>query len=79
MKIILGDNQFFGINHHDLNKANKDKSKFADEKSIVNFIISSLNAGLDGFMINSNQMGYNIECTNVSKNGKHFAEYKLIQ
>jgi hypothetical protein len=60
MKIILGDNQFFGINHHDLNKANKDKSKFADEKSIVNFIISSLNAGLDGFMINSNQMGYNI-------------------
>jgi len=26
-----------------------------------------------------NQMGYNIECTNVSKNGKHFAEYKLIQ
>lgn len=25
------------------------------------------------------QMGYNIECTNVSKNGKHFAEYKLIQ
>lgn len=26
-----------------------------------------------------NQMGYNIECTNVSKNGKHFAEYELIQ
>jgi hypothetical protein len=25
-----------------------------------------------------NEMGYNIECTNVSKNGKHFAEYKLI-
>lgn len=25
------------------------------------------------------QMGYNIICTNVSKNGKHFAEYELIQ
>lgn len=60
MKIILGDNQFFGINHHDLNKADQDKSKFEHEKSIVNFIKNSLNAGLDGFMINSNQMGYNI-------------------
>tara|TARA_R110002012_G_scaffold81498_1_gene206340 strand:- start:46 stop:240 length:195 start_codon:yes stop_codon:yes gene_type:complete len=25
------------------------------------------------------QMGYNIKCTNISKNGKHFAEYQLIQ
>ena len=28
MKIILGDNQFFGVNHFDLNKGKETKLKF---------------------------------------------------
>jgi hypothetical protein len=28
MKIILGDNQFFGVNHFDLKKGEKNKKKF---------------------------------------------------
>jgi len=60
MKIILGDNQFFGINHFDLKKGYASKEKFKDKKSIYNFIIKSLNLGLDGFMINSNKIGYDL-------------------
>lgn len=60
MKIILGDNQFFGINHFDLKKGYASKKKFKDKKSIYNFIIKSLNLGLDGFMINSNKIGYDL-------------------
>lgn len=58
MKIILGDNQFFGINHHDLNKGNNTKELFSDENSIIEFIKETQKLGLDGFMINSNQKGY---------------------
>jgi hypothetical protein len=60
MKVILGDNQFFGINHHDLNKGDDVKNFFKNEQSVFEFIKSSLEVGLDGFMINSNQIGYNL-------------------
>ena len=60
MKILLGDNQFFGINHNDLNKAKEVKKKFPNVNSIHDFICSSMDIGLDGFMINSNSLGYKL-------------------
>ena len=60
MKIILGDNQFFGVNHFDLKKGEETKSKFDDTNKIRSFINLSLECGLDGFMINSNEKGYEI-------------------
>ena len=60
MKIILGDNQFFGVNHFDLKKGEKTKLKFDTTKKIKAFIDDSLNIGVNGFMINSNQMGYEL-------------------
>jgi hypothetical protein len=60
MKILLGDNQFFGINHCDLQKGNLTKQQFSNKNSIEDFITKSQKMGLDGFMINSNQLGYEI-------------------
>ena len=60
MKIILGDNQFFGINHFDLKKGENSKFKFDSVRKIRSFINLSLESGLDGFMINSNEKGYEI-------------------
>jgi len=60
MKIILGDNQFFGVNHFDLSKGEQTKSKFEKTDKIRSFIEASLEIGLDGFMINSNEKGYEI-------------------
>ena len=60
MKIILGDNQFFGINHFDLKKGEKTKNKFDDTSKIEEFIKKSQKIGLDGFMINSNDLGYKL-------------------
>jgi hypothetical protein len=60
MKILLGDNQFFGINHADLKKALETQQKFSTKEKITSFIIKSLNIGLDGFMINSNKLGYDV-------------------
>ena len=65
MKIILADNQFFGVNHFDLEKGEKTKLKFDTTEKIEVFINDSLEIGLDGFMINSNEKGY--EIINTSK------------
>ena len=60
MKIILGDNQFFGVNHFDLNKGKETKLKFNTNLKVECFIRDSLKIGVDGFMINSNQTGYDV-------------------
>ncbi|MDG2059492.1 MAG: hypothetical protein P8J34_05010 [Flavobacteriales bacterium] len=60
MKIILGDNQFFGVNHFDLKKGEKTKSNFDNTSKIEEFIKESHKIGLDGFMINSNELGYKL-------------------
>lgn len=60
MKLILGDNQFFGVNHADLKKAAITKEMFSTHISISDFIMKSLKIGLDGFMINSNELGYKV-------------------
>jgi len=60
MKQLLGDNQFFGVNHHDLVKGDETKEKFNTNESIISFINEALNIGLDGFMINSNKRGYEV-------------------
>jgi hypothetical protein len=70
MKILLGDNQFFGVNHFDLEKGEKSKLKFDTTKKIKSFINNSLEIGLDGFMINSNEKGYEIINTSKFDNTK---------
>ncbi len=70
MKIILGDNQFFGVNHFDLEKGEKTKLKFDTTKKIELFINNSLSIGLDGFMINSNDKGYELISSNQFESSK---------
>lgn len=60
MKQILGDNQFFGVNHFDIDKGDNIKENFSSNESIISFIQDSILLGLDGFMINSNIRGYEI-------------------
>lgn len=60
MKIILGDNQFFGVNHFDLEKGAESKRLFDSTDKITAFLKEALNIGMDGFMINSNDDGFKI-------------------
>lgn len=58
MKILLGDNQFFGVNHFDLEKGQATKLKFDSSFKIESFIKEALAIGMDGFMMNSHQIGH---------------------
>lgn len=60
MKLILGDNQFFGVNHADLKKAAMTRELFSKHERITDFIKKSLSIGLNGFMINSNDLGFKV-------------------
>ena len=75
MKQILGDNQFFGVNHYDINKGQVVQNKFNSNDTIITFINDSINIGLNGFMINSNSRGYQIvdSISNTTKGEIHYS------
>jgi hypothetical protein len=76
MKQILGDNQFFGVNHNDIDKGDKTKILFSNNESIITFIFASMDIGLSGFMLNSNHRGYEIT-NSISKNFKGEIHYSV--
>ncbi len=75
MKQILGDNQFFGVNHNDIDKGDKTKILFSNNDTIVSFINDSFDIGLSGCMINSNNRGYEIvnEISSAFKGEIHYS------
>jgi len=77
MKLILGDNQFFGVNHADLKKAATIRESFSKHENINEFIKQSLSIGLDGFMINSNDLGFKVVEGFDFKNQKAECHYSI--
>ena len=60
MKLVLGDNQFFGVNHANISKGAETRMLFDTTEKIKSFILDALACGLDGFMINSNETGFRL-------------------
>ena len=76
MKQILGDNQFFGFNHHDIDKGDKTKDIFCENKTIISFVDATMDMGLSGFMMNSNLRGYDI-VNSISRGFKGEIHYSV--
>ncbi len=53
-KVILGDNQFFGINHMSQDKAQQLAEQFHDLKNIIKVYEYAFDAGINSIMLNSN-------------------------
>lgn len=49
MKLVLGDNQFSGINHGDHLKAVAQRKSFEADQSVIGFIEQTLSLGVNGF------------------------------
>ena len=52
-RVILGDNQFFGINHMSEVKAQAQAEKFGNLEAILDVIDAAYDAGIRGFMFNT--------------------------
>jgi hypothetical protein len=70
-KIILGDNQFFGINHMSQEKAQQLSEKFFDIKNIYRVYDTAFEAGVRGVMLNSNERAREI-CEYFRANKKQY-------
>lgn len=58
--IVLGDNQFFGVNHMSQDKGNTTYEKFKDISEIKNILYSALDNGVKGVMFSTHPSIYEI-------------------
>lgn len=72
-KIILGDNQFFGINHMSEEKAQQLAEKFYDINNIFKVYQNAFDAGIRAIMLNSNDRAKDI-CNHFRENKDKYQE-----
>ncbi len=72
-KVILGDNQFFGINHMSQDKAQQLAEKFHDLKNIVKVYDAALEVGIKSIMLNSNDRAKEI-CDYFRNNSSKYSD-----
>lgn len=53
--LVLGDNQFFGVNHHSLSSGGESQVKFSDSKAIVALLNEAQKAGIGTFMFTTHE------------------------
>lgn len=72
-EIVFGDNQFFGINHMSQEKAQQLAERFFDINNIFRVYQYAIDAGVKGFMLNSNDRAKDI-CEYFKSNASKYSE-----
>lgn len=75
-KIILGDNQFFGINHRSEEKALAQSVKFRNTKAIMDVIDTAYDLGIKTYMFTTHSRMAEI-CDSVRHNTQRYADFKI--
>jgi len=75
-RIILGDNQFFGINHMSEDKAQAQAERFQKLDAIIDVIDIAYDAGIRGFMFNTHDRVADI-CDYLRSHPTRYAELRL--
>lgn len=75
-RVILGDNQFFGINHMSEEKAQALSEKFRDLKAITDVIETAYECGIRAFMLNTNERARDI-CNYLRDHAERYPDLNL--
>lgn len=75
-RIILGDNQFFGINHMSEEKAQAQAERFRDAKAIIRVLDAAYDSGIHAFMFNTHDRVAEI-CDHFRANPQKYSDLRL--
>ncbi|ETX01441.1 MAG: hypothetical protein ETSY1_07405 [Candidatus Entotheonella factor] len=75
-RVILGDNQFFGVNHMSEEKARAQAMRFSTVESMMHVIDSAMEAGINSFMCTTHDRVAEI-CDHMRANPAKYAHYSI--
>ena len=75
-RVILGDNQFFGVDHLSDEKARQKEQRFKDTREIIKVIDSAYDIGVRTFMCTTYARIAEI-CDHIRQNSTRYADFKI--
>jgi len=75
-RVILGDNQFFGVDHLSDDKARQKEQKFRDTREIIKVLDSAYEVGIRTFMCTTYARIEEI-CSHIRKNPAQYSDFKI--
>ena len=76
-RVILGDNQFFGVNHMSEEKARAQSIRFRDDRSIIQVLDTAYKLGIRVFMCTTHERVAAI-CQHVRDNPERYAGFQFF-
>lgn len=75
-KVILGDNQFFAVNHLSDERSRAQAIRFKEDKAIIDVLDTAIDCGIDTFMCTTHDRIYNI-CNYMRENPEKYKNFKF--
>jgi hypothetical protein len=75
-KVLLGDNQFFAVNHLSDEKAREQAIRFKDDSSIIRVLDQAIETGINTFMCTTHDRIGNV-CNHMRANPGKYAEFNI--
>lgn len=75
-KVILGDNQFFAVNHLSDERSRQQAIRFKEDQAIIDVLDTAINCGVNTFMCTTHDRIANI-CEHVRKNPDKYKNFKF--
>lgn len=75
-KVILGDNQFFAVNHASDEKARSQSIRFMEDAAIIKVIDQAMDIGINTFMCTTHDRIANI-CDHMRKNQSRYKNFNI--
>ena len=75
-KVILGDNQFFAVNHLSDERSRAQAIRFKEDKAIIDVLDIAIDCGIDTFMCTTHDRIYNI-CNYMRENPEKYKHFKF--
>lgn len=75
-KVILGDNQFFAVNHLSDERSRQQAIRFKEDQAIIDVLDTAIDCGVNTFMCTTYDRIGNI-CEHIRKNPERYASFKI--
>jgi len=76
-KVLLGDNQFFAVNHLSDEKSREQAIRFKDDASIIRVLDQAIETGINTFMCTTHDRIGNI-CNHLRSNPEKYRDFKIF-
>ena len=76
-RVILGDNQFFAVNHLSDERSRQQAIRFKEDQAIIDVLNTAIDCGVKTFMCTTHDRIANI-CEHIRNHSEQYSDFKIF-